>query len=143
MASLAENLAPPYYAAILDEPQNGFIDFRNGAPADHMVTLATRQPGFLGLETSRDPAGRRVTVSYWKDIAAIEGWKTAGDRRIHDRFGLGLEDTLGIRVARVDAPGGLEGILQEVMVAAHNTEVRGLTALLFAAFLSLASGLLP
>ena len=142
MASLAENLATPYYAAVLDESRPGLADTMKGAPADQMVTLATRQPGFLGLETARDATGRRVTVSYWKDIDAIEGWKTAGDRQIHDRFGLGLADACGIRVSRVDAPSGMDGAMKDVLDAALSIETKGLTAFLFAAFLSL-TGLLP
>jgi heme-degrading monooxygenase HmoA len=142
MASLAENLATPYYAAVLDEARPDLADTRKGAPADQMVTLATRQPGFLGLETARNADGRRVTVSYWKDIDAIEGWKTVGDRQIHARFGLGLAEACGIRVSRVDAPGGFDNAVKGVLDAAQGIESKGLTAFLFAAFLSL-TGLLP
>lgn len=142
MGSLAENLAPPYYQAVLDETRTALRDAEKGAPADQMVTLATHQPGFLGLETARDESGRRVTVSYWRDTDAIEGWKSAGNLRIRDRFGLGLDDTCAIRVTLIEAPGKLEAAMQEVFVAAGNAETRGLGAFLFAAFLSLA-GLLP
>lgn len=142
MGSLAENLAPPYYQAVLDETRTALRDAEKGAPADQMVTLATHQPGFLGLETARDDNGRRVTISYWRDIDAIEGWKSAGHSRIRDRFGLGLDDTCAIQVTRIEAPGRLERALAEIFVAARNTETRGLGAFVFAAILSLA-GFLP
>ncbi len=142
MGSLAENLAPPYYRAVLDDNQTALRDAEKGAPADQMVTLATHQLGFLGLETARDDSGRRVTVSYWQDTDAIEAWKTAGHRRIRDRFGVGLDDACAIRVTRVDAAGPVERTVQEIFAAAHNMESRGLGAFLFAAILSL-TGLLP
>ena len=72
MRSLAENLTPPYYAAILNEFQGRPEDQDLVAPAEEMVTLATRQPGFLGLETAHHENGERVMVSYWRDIDALE-----------------------------------------------------------------------
>jgi len=142
MGSLAENLAPPYYAAILDEARDDAGTAENGAPADQMVTLATSQPGFLGLETALDERGRRITVCYWQTIAAIESWKAAGDSRLHDEFGVGLADACDIWITRVDEPGRFAGLMQDVVLAARNVETRGLGAFLFAAMLSLA-GLLP
>jgi heme-degrading monooxygenase HmoA len=32
--------------------------------ADHMVALASEQPGFLGVESVRDGNGLGITVSY-------------------------------------------------------------------------------
>jgi heme-degrading monooxygenase HmoA len=143
MGSLAETLAPPYYAAILDQAQeDGYGTAENGAPADHMVTLATSQPGFLGLETAHDERGRQVTVSYWENIAAIDGWKAAGDSRLHERFGVGLADACDIWITRVEEPSHFAGLMQDVVLAGRDVEIRGLGAFLFAAILSLA-GLLP
>jgi len=102
MESLAENLTPPYYAATLNERQGDLRDKNHIAPTDEMVTLATRQPGFLGLESSRDQKGIHKTVSYWKDVDAIEGWINVGDEKINDRFGIGLADTCGINITLID-----------------------------------------
>ena len=99
MGSLAENLTPPYYAAVLNETRDGLKDSDHIAPADEMVTLATRQPGFLGLETAKDKKGDPITVSYWQDIDAIESWMAAGDDNINNRFGVGLAETCGIKVS--------------------------------------------
>ncbi len=79
MGNLAENLIPPYYEAVLKETQEGLKDKDHVAPSDEMVTLATRQHGFLGLETARNKKGKQITVSYWKDIYAIEGCINVGD----------------------------------------------------------------
>ncbi|WP_240796883.1 antibiotic biosynthesis monooxygenase [Terasakiella sp. SH-1] len=40
-----------------------------------MVELAQQQTGFLGMESVRDDAGKGISVSYWKNIDAIENWK--------------------------------------------------------------------
>ncbi len=147
MRSLAENLTPPYYAAILNEIQGRPEDQDHFAPADEMVTLATRQPGFLGLETAHHENGERVMVSYWQDIAALEGWKAAGDDEITLRFGVRLADTCGIQVAHIGVDDGLDGPMGQVRFAdkegekAPDAGVRGLSAFVLAAFSSL-TGLL-
>lgn len=38
-----------------------------------MVELASRQPGFLGIESAREDLG--ITVSYWADLESIKAWK--------------------------------------------------------------------
>lgn len=117
MESLAENLTPPYYTAVLNETKDGLKDADHIAPTDEMVTIATRQPGFLGLETSRDKKGEKILVSYWKDVDAIEGWINAGEININHRFGVGLADACGIEISLVEknrekkaSQGGLRGI---------------------------------
>ena len=37
-----------------------------------MVELASQQPGFLGIESTRDGVG--ITVSYWRDMESIRQW---------------------------------------------------------------------
>jgi heme-degrading monooxygenase HmoA len=41
--------------------------------ADRMVKLASKQPGFLGIESARQDVG--ITVSYWSDLESIKQWK--------------------------------------------------------------------
>jgi len=102
MGSLAENLTPPYYAAVLNDTRGGIKDAGHVAPADEMVTIATRQPGFLGLEATRGQKGEKIMVSYWKDVDAIEGWINVGDIHINHRFGVGLADACGIEISLVE-----------------------------------------
>jgi glutathione S-transferase len=40
-----------------------------------MVELASRQPGFLGVESARSADGFGITVSYWDSLEAIRNWK--------------------------------------------------------------------
>ncbi len=64
MESLTENLTPPYYTAVLNEIKGDLKDAEHVAPTDEMVTIATRQPGFLGLETTGNKKGEIIMVSY-------------------------------------------------------------------------------
>ncbi len=117
MGSLAENLTPPYYTAVLNDTRGGMKDAGQVAPTDEMVTIATRQPGFLGLETTQGQKGEKIIVSYWRDVDAIEGWINIGDIHINHRFGVGLADACGIEISLVEenredvvSQGGLRGV---------------------------------
>ena len=43
------------------------------AMTSRMLELASKQPGFLGVESARDNPG--ITVSYWADLESIKNWK--------------------------------------------------------------------
>jgi len=65
---------PPYYAVIFTaERAEGDLGY--DAMATKMAQLAATQPGYLGVESSRDRDGFGITVSYWQDAAALENWK--------------------------------------------------------------------
>ena len=102
MEILLENLDPPYYTARLNEVQEGIKDSDEIAPTDEMVTLAMRQKGFLGLDSSRDKKGDKRTVSYWRNLDDIEKWINAGDYKINNRFGIGLAETCSIDILLVE-----------------------------------------
>lgn len=68
--------APPYYAVIFTSIRTP-EDKGYEKTAEKMVALASRQPGFLGLDSARQDIG--VTVSYWSDITAIQAWKQHPD----------------------------------------------------------------
>ncbi|WP_256757419.1 antibiotic biosynthesis monooxygenase [Cohnella sp. WQ 127256] len=63
-----------YYAVIFSsqrtEGDNGY-----GVMADKMEQLASRQPGFIGVESVRDASGSGITISYWESLEAISNWK--------------------------------------------------------------------
>ncbi len=103
MGSLAEKLDPPFYAAILnDNTERRLEDADHVAPSDKMVSLAPGQPGFLGLETTEDQAGKYVAVSYWRDMDALKAWEQRGDFEIRKRFaGAGLKETCALRISKV------------------------------------------
>ena len=72
---------PPYYAVIFTSTRTAVDDGYNDVAA-RMVELASRQPGFLGVESSRGASGLGITVSYWCSLEAIAGWKAQGEHRI-------------------------------------------------------------
>ena len=81
---IANTPAPPYYAVIFSsirtDGDNGY-----GNMAEHMVELAARQPGFLGVESARDEIG--ITVSYWESLEAIRQWKANAEHLVAQRLG--------------------------------------------------------
>lgn len=101
---------PPYYAVIFTA-QRTAADDGYGAMADKMVALAATQPGYIGIETTRDETGLGITVSYWADEAAVKAWKSASEHMLAQK--LGKErwyEHYILRVARVErAYDGPEG----------------------------------
>lgn len=77
MASLADNLEAPYYAAIIETQPHADVN-EPASDAEQLVTLAVRRPGFLGLETARAADGRPITVAYWRELSDVEGWTSEG-----------------------------------------------------------------
>ena len=66
---------PPYYAVVFSSRRNDADAEGYAAAAERMLELAARQPGYLGAESARDASGFGITVSYWRDEAAILAWK--------------------------------------------------------------------
>jgi heme-degrading monooxygenase HmoA len=64
----------PYYAVIFSS-HRADGDRGYAKMAERMVELAAEQPGFLGVDSVRDPDGFGITVSYWSSEAAIAAWK--------------------------------------------------------------------
>ena len=68
-----------------------------------MVALASRQTGYLGIESVRGPEGVGITVSYWVSLDAIKEWREQADHRTAQR--LGREKwyrAYALRIARVE-----------------------------------------
>ena len=77
---------PPYYAVIFTA-QRAEGDHGYGAMADQMVKLAATQPGYLGVESTRDEAGLGITVSYWQDQASLVAWKDQAQHLLAQKLG--------------------------------------------------------
>lgn len=69
---IANTPKPPYYAVIFStlrtDIDEGYIE-----TATRMEELAKLQEGYLGIESARSELG--ITVSYWKNLDAIQHWK--------------------------------------------------------------------
>ncbi len=51
------------------------------AAALEMERLAASQPGYLGIESTRDGTGFGITVSYWRSDADAQAWKAVAEHR--------------------------------------------------------------
>ncbi len=106
MSLIANTPKPPYYAVIFTshrtEGDNGYDQM-----ADRMVELASKQPGFLGIESAREDVG--ITVSYWTDLESIKQWKANAAHQEAQR--LGHEkwySSFKTRISKVERDYGIE-----------------------------------
>ena len=110
MSRFAMGLTPPYYAVIFAAQQSDDVA-GYGEMAEAMQTTAADQDGYLGIETTRDAQGFGITVSYWRDEAALLDWKAHAKHAIAQK--LGRErwyDHYELRVAKIErAYSGPEG----------------------------------
>ncbi|MEM9260241.1 MAG: antibiotic biosynthesis monooxygenase, partial [Bacteroidota bacterium] len=81
---IAKTPIPPYYAVIFSSVKTG-DDAGYGEMAELMMDLASKQEGFLGVESARNELG--ITVSYWTDLAAIRNWKLHADHQLAQKMG--------------------------------------------------------
>jgi len=73
------------------------------AAATAMDNLAAKQPGFLGIDSSRSPDGLGITISYWKDDDAAKAWRDNPDHTaIRERGRAIWYENYTLHVARVE-----------------------------------------
>ena len=84
--ALARTPEPPYYAVIFTSKRTAG-DHGYGAMAERMVDLGSKYAGFLGIESARGADGLGITVSYWRDEAAIAAWKRDTEHQKAQRGG--------------------------------------------------------
>lgn len=79
---------PPYTAVIFTACRTGVDDEGYGDAAARMDALAATQPGYLGIESVRDPASRvGITVSYWATEDDARAWKRVAEHVEAQRLG--------------------------------------------------------
>jgi len=84
--TIAATPAAPYYAVIFTSLRRAAEgDDGYGAMADAMMTLAARQPGYLGVESAREETG--ITVSYWASLPDIAAWKQVSEHLVAQSMG--------------------------------------------------------
>jgi heme-degrading monooxygenase HmoA len=99
---LAATPQAPYYAVIFTSIRTAG-DRGYAETSDRMVELASRQPGFLGIESVRDSEGVGITVSYWASTEAIAAWKAQAEHMLAQQRGQReWYQQYEIRVARVE-----------------------------------------
>ena len=71
--------------------------------AARMVELASKEPGFLSVESARSEGGLGITVSYWDSLAAIRRWKDNAEHQLVQLRGRqSFYARYDVRVARVE-----------------------------------------
>jgi heme-degrading monooxygenase HmoA len=103
---IAATPEPPYVAVIFSS-QRTEGDRGYATMAERMVELARLQPGFLGVESARDAEGFGITVSYWRDEAAVAAWKAHAEHAVAQRLGRDQwYAAFRLRVCRVERESG-------------------------------------
>lgn len=87
MSAFAPLPDPPYYAVIFATQASGTDAAGYGRMAETIEDLATRQPGYLGIESTRGTDGFAITVSYWADEAALLAWKAVAEHALAQKLG--------------------------------------------------------
>lgn len=91
MSYFANTPKPPYFAVIFTstlvntEKNNRENESSYDEMATRMVELASKQPGFLGIESARQDLG--ITVSYWSDLESIKQWKLNEEHQSAQKLG--------------------------------------------------------
>ena len=102
-SGFARTPAPPYYAVIFTSKRNTSDEQGYAGVAQRMVDLGSRYEGFLGLETARGVDGLGITVSYWRDEAALLAWKRDTEHQKAQRGGReAWYDRYEARIAKVE-----------------------------------------
>lgn len=84
----ADTPEPPYTAVIFTSRRTPRDDGAYDAMSARMGEMAAQQPGFLGVESARDPRSRLgITVSYWATEADARAWKQVGAHLQAQRLG--------------------------------------------------------
>ena len=100
---IARTPQPPYFAVIFTSLRTPEDEAGYAAMAAEMDTLARRQPGYLGIESTRGADRLGITVSYWIDEAAVVAWKRVADHLGAQRIGRERwYADYTVRVARVE-----------------------------------------
>jgi heme-degrading monooxygenase HmoA len=100
---IAATPQPPYWVVMFTSRHSGADAEAYAKMGDAMEALAASQPGFLGIESTRDAEGVGITLSFWASEQAIHDWKrvaahTQAQRLGHERW---YQD-FALRVARVE-----------------------------------------
>jgi heme-degrading monooxygenase HmoA len=102
---------PPYVAVIFTSLRNDDDHGAYDEMADAMGALAEDQPGYLGIESVRDPVTRLgITVSYWRSDDDARRWKQVGEHLAAQRLGRDRwYDRYTVRIATVGRAYGSPG----------------------------------
>jgi uncharacterized protein (DUF952 family) len=80
-------VSEPLVAVIFSSRRRAFDDEGYAAAAARMEQLASQQPGFVGVESARNPDGSGITVSYWRTADDARAWGAVAEHRMTQELG--------------------------------------------------------
>ncbi|GAA3809068.1 antibiotic biosynthesis monooxygenase family protein [Streptomyces chiangmaiensis] len=93
---------PPYYAVVFTSVHTE-VDSGYGETSERLEELVKDVPGYLGMDHARTPGGLSITVGYFRDLAAIEEWRSDPEHRAAQRNGRAhWYETYTLHVAKVE-----------------------------------------
>ena len=103
---IAKTPHPPYYAVIFSsirtDRDNGYSEM-----SEKMVDLASKQDGFISMDTARSGIG--ITVSYWRDLDSIKKWRENSEHSVARIKGRSdWYKSFIVRIAKVEKDYGFE-----------------------------------
>jgi len=102
MTDFAPLPEPPYYAVIFSA-QRRDGDLGYDAMAEKMARMASQQPGYIGVETTRNDTGLGITVSYWASEKSLIDWKAVSEHMLAQKLGRDRwYEYYTLRVAKVE-----------------------------------------
>jgi heme-degrading monooxygenase HmoA len=103
---IAQTPNPPYYAVIFTSVKNEVGD-DYASMAQLMVEMASKQDGFLGIESVSNEMG--ITISYWANLESIKQWKENSIHKIAQEHGKKLwYKHYKTRIAKVERDYGFD-----------------------------------
>ena len=75
MSHNSHNLRLGEIAVIFVSQETGEDQAGYAAAAAEMVALAEQQPGYRGIDSTRDESGFGITISYWADEESAVAWR--------------------------------------------------------------------
>ncbi|MEV5987353.1 antibiotic biosynthesis monooxygenase [Streptomyces sp. NPDC052051] len=99
---------PPYYAVVFTSVRTDDHDGYEETD-DLMDELVKEVPGYLGMDHARTPGGLSLTVGYFRDLAAIEAWRSDPRHRAAQKRGREhWYERYTVHVAKVERSYGFE-----------------------------------
>ena len=101
--AFAKTPKPPYYAVIFISQRNGQGETDYAAAGERMFALVQEQPGFLGVDSTRDEHGFGITIAYFDSEENIRLWRNHADHAAtRERGKREWYEHFEVRVAKVE-----------------------------------------
>jgi heme-degrading monooxygenase HmoA len=100
---MLSTFSKPYYAVIFSSQRTETGAEAYELMAAKMLELAKAQPGFLGVESVRDPSGAGITLSYWESEESIKAWRAHVAHLVAQRRGRAeWYASFTVRICKID-----------------------------------------